>query len=106
MTLESQLKKDIKNFLDSEGVFWSMVKGGAHSKPGDPDMIACVDGMFLGIEAKTDNGVLSPLQYRRAHEIIESGGMWVCARSVSDAQNAVSEARERMKMRRRYIGSN
>lgn len=102
MTQEAQLKADIKRRLDTEGVFWSMVKGGPHSKPGDPDMIACVDGMFLGIEVKTPTGVLSPLQYRRAHEIIEAGGMWVCARSVTDVESAILEARKRMKMRKPY----
>mgnify|MGYP004671950733 CR=1 FL=1 len=95
MTEEAKLKKALKALLDSEGAYWAEVKGGAHSKPGDPDIIACIDGLFMGIEAKTPTGRLSPLQYRRAHEIIEAGGMWVCARSVSDLAEAIAEARQR-----------
>lgn len=95
MTPEQALKRKIKDYLDAEGVFWSMVAGGTYSKPGDPDMIACVDGLFLGIEAKTPEGRVSDIQYQRAHEIVEAGGMWVCARSVADVEDAVAECRVR-----------
>ena len=95
MTPEAKLKKEIKDALEGEGAFWSEIKGGAHSKPGDPDIIACVDGYFLGIEAKTPTGRLSPIQFQRAHEIVEAGGAWVCARSVADVRMAIAELRLR-----------
>ncbi len=43
-TKESSIKKKMKDWLDEEGIFWSMVAGGAYSKEGDPDLILCVDG--------------------------------------------------------------
>ena len=91
MTPEAELKKDIKRYLDSIGVYWCMIKGGAHSKPGDPDMIACVCGRFIGIEAKTYDGVQSPIQKIRQRQIEESGGLYVLARSVEDVEDAVNK---------------
>lgn len=97
MTEEAKLKKAIKDWLDTQEIFWTEIKGGAHSKPGDPDLVACVDGMFLGIEAKTATGRVSDAQYLRAHQIVESGGMWICARSVADVADACREARQRLR---------
>ena len=90
-TPEAELKKDIKRYLDGIGAYWSMIKGGAHSKPGDPDMIACVRGRFVGIEAKTYDGVQSNIQKMRQRQIEDAGGIYVLARSVDDVSEAVDK---------------
>lgn len=88
MTPESKLKKNIKTYLDSIGVFWSMVAGGAYAKIGDPDMIACVNGRFLAIEAKVDTAQ-SDWQKRRQAQIEAAGGKYIIAKSVDDVRAAV-----------------
>ncbi len=55
-TPEQLIKRDLKRFIEGIGGYWASVQGGPGSKPGDPDIIACIDGRFIGIEAKTDTG--------------------------------------------------
>lgn len=48
-----------------------------NGKPGMPDVVMCLNGMFVGIELKSPVGKLSDHQ-KRAKEIIESvGGKYV-----------------------------
>lgn len=83
-TPESQIKTDIKRFIEKNGWYWCAVQGGAYSKPGDPDLIACIGGRFVGIEAKTSDGVQSPIQKVRQREIEDAGGVYLLVRSIDD----------------------
>lgn len=87
--MEAQIKRDIKRYLESVGAFWSAVKGGAHSKTGDPDLIACHQGRYYGIEAKTDIGRQSEWQKLRQAEIEKAGGVYILARSVEDVKKVI-----------------
>lgn len=89
MTPEGQLKKDIKDYLKSVGAFWSMVTGGAYSKEGDPDIVACYKGHYIAIEAKTYVGRMSSIQMVRRSQILDAGGIHVCARSVDDVRKII-----------------
>lgn len=80
-TQEQLIKKDIKSYLTKIGAFWSMIQGGAYSKPGDPDIVACVKGRYVGIEVKTPTGKLSELQKVRGSEIEKAGGIWIVTTS-------------------------
>ena len=91
MTPESDIKRDIKRYLDGIGAYWCMIKGGAHSKPGDPDMVVCLRGMFIGIEAKTYDGVQSNIQKLRQKQIEQAGGTYILARSVNDVAQVVDK---------------
>lgn len=93
-TPESKLKSDIKAYLKANGIFWAMVQGGAFSKPGDPDMLACVHGRFVAIEGKTYEGSMRPLQEVRKTQIEQSGGVYVIARTVDDVRRAVDAIRK------------
>lgn len=93
-TPESRLKAEIKEYLKGEGIYWCMIQGGSFSKPGDPDMIACVDGRFVGIEGKTYQGRLRPIQELRRDQIIASGGIYVVARTVDDVRRVVEDVRK------------
>lgn len=91
MTPESKIKRDIKDYLNSRGVFWSMVAGGAYSKVGDPDIVACADGKYVAIEAKTPIGRQSEWQKTRQREIEAAGGIYILARSVGDVRKIIEE---------------
>jgi len=91
-TPEGLLKKDIKAYLDSEKVYWSMVAGGPYARIGDPDMIACVGGKYLAIEAKVDTQQ-SGWQVMRQTQINRAGGKYIIAKSVDDVRKAVEELR-------------
>ena len=46
---------------------------------GTPDILACVNGHFIGIECKADNGRLSELQRLKLKAIQNSGGIGIVA---------------------------
>lgn len=49
---EARISKAIMAALEAEGVFCFKVHGSALMMTGLPDIIACVDGMFVGLETK------------------------------------------------------
>lgn len=50
---ESQISTDILTKLRKEGVFCFKIHGGPMMMVGLPDIIACVDGLFVAFETKT-----------------------------------------------------
>lgn len=96
---EQDIKKAIKDYLTRNGFYWVAVKGGAHSKPGDPDLVACIEGQFVGLEAKTDEGVVEDLQVMRGVQIRRAGGHWFVVRSVEDVDDVVRELTGRGRIR-------
>lgn len=96
---ESAIKKEMKDWLDSEGIFWSMVKGGAYSKKGDPDMIICVDGRYVAIEGKTEDGQQSNIQKTRMRQIRASGGVYAVARDLDELKETVERVRNEIAKR-------
>lgn len=89
--LESNIKFEIKAYLEYRGGFWSDVSGGAYSKPGDPDIVACYRGRYIGIEGKTDEGREAPEQVTRASQIEAAGGIRVLACSVYDVRDVLND---------------
>lgn len=85
---ESTIQKKIITYLNSIGV-WS-VKTITTNKPGTPDIIACVDGVFVAFEVKTNKGVVSPLQNYQIREIQKANGAAFVVRSVDEVQQCLS----------------
>ncbi|GAB2553543.1 VRR-NUC domain-containing protein [Gracilibacillus alcaliphilus] len=72
---ESAFQKKVIAYLKSEEVwhvkYWA---GSQYTKEGIPDILACIDGTFHGIELKTDVGTASKLQLYNIRKIKDSGG--------------------------------
>lgn len=85
-TPEGTLKRDIRRFLTESGAFWSNVQGGPGSKPGDPDIVVCFRGRYIGLEAKSHNGRQTPIQRTRENEIRNAGGIYAIVRTVDDVK--------------------
>lgn len=51
---------------------------------GVSDIIGMIDGVFLAIECKTDEGKLLPEQEAFLNKVIEMGGIAILARNVND----------------------
>ncbi|WP_050607241.1 VRR-NUC domain-containing protein [Clostridium niameyense] len=76
MAAEKQFENKIKKFLESLPNTWFFKYwAGPMSKAGIPDIIACVNGRFVGIEVKAPNGNPSELQKRNIRLIQECGGL-------------------------------
>lgn len=91
---ESRLSRKIITELESRGIFAFKIHGGPHMMAGLPDIIACVDGKFVGLETKLpDGGNASPIQQFVHQKIQKAGGTAVVVRSVAEAV-AVCEAHQ------------
>lgn len=84
MTPESQIKGQIKKYLDLKQVFWWYNLAGMGAYKGIPDIFAIKDGVIYGIEVKTPKGVLSPHQVEFQALLTKHGGLYLTARSVED----------------------
>ena len=82
---EAKVQTSIINFLVYNGAW--VVKTIATTKNGTPDILACLDGQFIGIEVKKLGGKADPLQRVQLRKIRESGGLALTA----DNLNAVKD---------------
>lgn len=75
---EKQFENKIKAFLKAMPNTWYFKHwAGAYSQVGIPDIIACINGRFLGIEVKCENGRASELQKRNIKLINEAKGIGI-----------------------------
>jgi len=75
MTPEKKFENQIKGYLDSIGAWFIKYWAGSQfTKSGIPDLLCCVNGYFVAIEVKADNGKPTPLQLHNIRKIRESGG--------------------------------
>lgn len=73
---EKQFENKIKAFLKTMPNTWYFKHwAGAYSQVGIPDIIACINGRFLGIEVKCENGKAAELQKRNIKLINEAKGI-------------------------------
>lgn len=88
---ESILKNKLKQYIESRGGFWSAIPEDAPgAKPGDPDMIVCYRGRFIGCEGKIRTKQ-RPLQVRRQEEITSAGGIYRLIHSIEEIELVFSE---------------
>lgn len=92
---ESKLSTKIQTELRKLGVFVFKVHGSEHMQAGLPDLIACVDGRFVGLEVKLpgEEHAVSKIQQLRHDEIRAAGGLvWVIT-NVDQALSIVKSLR-------------
>lgn len=76
--LEKHFENKIKRFLNTLPNTWHFKHwAGPYSPSGIPDIIACVNGRFVGIEVKKDSGKVSKLQERNIRLINNVNGVGV-----------------------------
>jgi len=72
---EAQFQKKVLEFLRVQNIWFVKYWGGGQfTKAGVPDILACVNGHFVGIELKAETGRLSRLQEYTLARIKETGG--------------------------------
>lgn len=82
---EQKIQKEIINEIERNGGY--VIKVVAGTVAGIPDLIACIDGRFLGIEVKKPGNVASPLQLFNIKKIIEAGGIGAVIYNVDELKN-------------------
>lgn len=75
MAREKTFENKIKKYLESRGAWFIKYWAGAqYTKSGIPDILACVNGHFVGIEVKAQDGKPSDLQLLNVQKINDAGG--------------------------------
>lgn len=73
-TPESKVKAKIHAILKANDAYAVNYIGGMHANNGTPDILACVNGRFIGIEAKAGSNRPTDLQMSNLRRIYEAGG--------------------------------
>lgn len=74
MAQEKNFENKIKGWLKDHNCWHVKFFANRMTKTGVPDILASVNGYFVGIEVKAQNGTPSELQYYNVRKIRESGG--------------------------------
>ena len=74
MSSEKSFENKIKRYLKDRGCYRVKYHGNYFSENGTPDILACVNGYFLAIEVKADNGKPTELQLAKIDAIRKAGG--------------------------------
>ncbi len=77
MPSEKTYENKIKKYLESKECYFVKYFANRMTKVGVPDILACVNGHFLGIEVKAENGRPSDLQIHNVKKIHDAGGFAV-----------------------------
>ena len=74
-TPESKVKAKIHAMLKARGAYAVNYIGGISANNGTPDILACLKGRFIGIEAKAGKNKPTDLQTLNLKRIDEAGGL-------------------------------
>jgi hypothetical protein len=73
-TPETKVKKAVTKILDKYGAYHFFPATHGYGRSGVPDIVACYQGKFIGIECKAGKGVPTALQLKELRLIDEAGG--------------------------------
>ena len=76
-TPEKAVKDKVTKVLREEGVYYFFPATHGYGRSGVPDIIACVNGYFLGIECKAGKNKATALQIKEIEDIRRCGGVAV-----------------------------
>ena len=74
-TQEGKVKDRVSSILRQYGAYYFYPTTAGFGRSGVPDIVACYNGIFIGIECKADKGKVTELQYRELRKIQEACGM-------------------------------
>ena len=72
---EKSFENKIKAYIKGKGGWQVKFFANSMTKKGVPDILACINGKFFGIEVKAQNGKPSELQLAQCRKIREAGGI-------------------------------
>ena len=81
--LESKIQKNIIQYLKHKRVYYLRFQAQSNLN-GIPDILCLYNGLFLGLELKTDKGTPTELQLRKLKSINDNGGIGLIIRNVEE----------------------
>lgn len=90
---ETPLQQAIRGYLFEQGIYCFKVHGSAMMEPGIPDIIACMNGKFLGIESKRTGAKNEQSEQQKVHErnIKKSNGVYLLVDSLQEVIDYVEK---------------
>jgi len=76
-TPEAKVKAGVVDILKDEGAYYFFPATGGYGRSGVPDIVACINGHFMGIECKAGANKPTLLQVREIEHIRRCGGIAV-----------------------------
>lgn len=97
MQPEARLTKKIIEALRKEGALAEKIHGGTFQSRGLPDVIACLDSFFLGLEVKMPGKekTVTKLQRKKLWAIYNAGGVAMMVTSVEQALEVVKLVKQK-----------
>ena len=87
---EKKIEDEIKAYITSLGGLCYKIHGGdLYQETGIPDILACLEGLFFGIEVKDPGGKPSAIQLAQGARIKKAGGHFIIAKSLQDVKDYV-----------------
>jgi hypothetical protein len=78
LTPEGKVKRKVTELLKKHSVWYFFPANNGFGKAGIPDIIAIVDGRFVGVEVKASKSSKpTALQIKCGEEIQKAGGTWM-----------------------------
>lgn len=77
MTPEGKVKRKVVEVLKKHDIWYFFPANNGFGKSGIPDIIAIVDGHFVGVEVKSATGKPTELQKICGKQIEKAGGTWL-----------------------------
>ena len=77
MTPEGKVKRKVVEVLKKHDVWYFFPANNGFGKSGIPDIIAIVDGHFVGVEVKSATGKPTELQKICGEQMEKAGGTWM-----------------------------
>lgn len=75
MTPEARVKAKVKDKLKALDAYFFMPATGGYGASGVPDIVACLNGRFVGIECKAGDNKPTALQEKNLQAIYQNGGI-------------------------------
>lgn len=92
---ESTIVRRIMKWLKSQpDCFCWKEHGGMYGTAGIPDIICCIDGVFVGFEVKNEIGKPTVLQEMTIKAIQRAGGYAAVVRSLDEVETIVAAVKE------------
>ena len=73
-TPESKVKAKVKDILERSGAYFFMPPMNGYGASGVPDIVACLNGRFIGVECKANGNKPTKLQMKNLEQIRDAGG--------------------------------
>jgi Holliday junction resolvase len=72
---EKWVKQQVVKLLKEKGVYYFFPVAGGYTSIGVPDVVACINGLFVAIECKAGKNRPTELQYKNLEKIRDNGGL-------------------------------